>query len=155
MAAELTEIDHFLNDNMCLIYRVIHKYCPKGTKDFDELTQDGRITLWEAKLRHDPSKGKFTTIAYRRLQWMMLAYFRRKARLDRLKLKEVDTIFSIEDEFTEHLPDSLTSEERCVVVDLSHGKTRKEIYRSMGLNQKQLKRIIGSAVEKILEANNA
>lgn len=45
MAGELKEIDHFINDNMFLIYRVIHKYYPKGTKDFDELAQNGRLTL--------------------------------------------------------------------------------------------------------------
>ncbi|AQQ55171.1 sigma-70 family RNA polymerase sigma factor [Planococcus lenghuensis] len=50
-------------------------------RDFDGFRQAGRIALWQAWRRYDPSKGEFAPFAYRSIQGAMLDELKRETRL--------------------------------------------------------------------------
>lgn len=52
----------FIEQNMNLVYYIIHKYYPAFSKD-EDVIQSGMLGLCKASLHYDERKGKFSTYA--------------------------------------------------------------------------------------------
>ncbi|MCP8617536.1 sigma-70 family RNA polymerase sigma factor [Salirhabdus salicampi] len=67
-----------LKENEKMIYHVIKRY---GIRDLEgEFYQEGAIALWKAYEQFDPSKGKFSSFAYFRIQKALIDYIRKQRR---------------------------------------------------------------------------
>lgn len=75
---ERSDMDLMIAGNERLIYFAAGKYLP-GTDLDEDLVQAGRIGLWKACMRYDPSRGRFSPLAVMCAKNEMLMEMRRRS----------------------------------------------------------------------------
>lgn len=103
-----------------MIYHVIHSL--NIYKNRDEFYQTGLIALWEAHLRFDEEKGKFSTYAYSYIKGRMLR------ELSKHRRNEAYTVFPKEETFWEMKEDEDDFQplEMPMLLSYCHGLTEKQ-----------------------------
>lgn len=84
---EDNDLSGLIEKNMGLVTKVISDLKLSNSNEKDEFRQIGRIALWESFILCRSSKWKFSTIAYRKIMWAIIAYLR----LSRIR-KEHDSL---------------------------------------------------------------
>jgi RNA polymerase sigma factor (sigma-70 family) len=154
------DYNKLINDNMGLVKSIVRKFRPKSKLEHDEYLQCGRIGLWEAARIHKPELGAFSTIAYPRIVWEILAQIKKH---DKFKSRHPEylpneyigthNVGDIIQSFWETMPENLTEEELNIIVMLSQGYKRNEIYKEIGISQTKFDNVLNTAIRKIKRAN--
>ena len=62
---------------MGLVVSLARSFNPLNPIELDNYIQSGRIGLWKAIQKHDPKKGKLTTIAWNHIRWEIIRYIKK------------------------------------------------------------------------------
>jgi RNA polymerase sigma factor (sigma-70 family) len=146
--------EQLIHDNMGLVISLAKRFNPANAQELDEYIQAGRIGLLLAIRKHDPEKGALSTIAWN--------YIRREIRnhikfQTKFKYQEIhDNIVSERtDEFWEHLPDNLTSQEKEAIQLKKMGLTVAEIKDRLQLTTcNKTTKVLKNGIKKIQNANS-
>lgn len=68
-----------VEDNMSLVYAVLHKFFPRNAYD-EDLQQVGMLALCGAAKKFDPEKGAFSTYAISQVKWSILNEIKSRAK---------------------------------------------------------------------------
>ena len=161
-----------IEDNMNLVYFVIHKYYPSFSKD-EDLIQEGFWGLCKAADMYDESKGfKFSTYATKAIHGHLKWYFRRQMKHDGIysldkpmvgvdgenvsfgeliadETAEKDFDWVERDDFVNGL--DVTNQE--IVALLKEGLTQGEIGDKLGLTQRTVQKYVGVIKSKWRKEN--
>jgi|TARA_B100000519_G_C14170244_1_gene403519 RNA polymerase sigma factor (sigma-70 family) len=153
--------EQLILDNTGLVVSLAKKFCPKNENDYDEYVQAGRIGLWKAIRKYDPSRGALSTIAWYYIRWEIIRFIESKKKNRILNFGDLNiNIGSFQDEkITKHplkeiYPSDLTSKEKAVLEMRSFGYTMKEIGQNFGRSRGWANDKFKSAIVKIKESAN-
>ena len=76
MATQISENDLIIN-NMGLVKKIAKMFRPPNRTEYEEYVQVGRIGLMKAIRKHEPAKGKLTTIAWNHIKWEIMRYIKK------------------------------------------------------------------------------
>ena len=62
-------MDYLIEQNMGLVVSVVNSFNPAGQEEKEQYIQAGRIGLWKALQKHDPSKSALSTYAWNPIRW--------------------------------------------------------------------------------------
>lgn len=141
--------------NMGLVISIANNFRPTSKQELEEYVQAGRIGLLEAIRSYDDSKAALSTWAYQHVKWEIMRYIdKNKGNLDsRLSDIKIPIVAPEKSDFSEYLPDYLSSEEVEIIMLRRAGYTLKQIGEMLSLNTYAIGKTIKSAVEKIRIAN--
>tara|TARA_R100000458_G_scaffold59806_1_gene71894 strand:+ start:572 stop:1060 length:489 start_codon:yes stop_codon:yes gene_type:complete len=153
--------EQLILDNTGLVVSLAKKFCPKNENDYDEYVQAGRIGLWKAIRKYDPSRGALSTIAWYYIRWEIIRFIESKKKNRILNFGDLNiNIGSFQDEkirkypLKEIYPSDLTSKEKAVLEMRSFGYTMKEIGQNFGRSRGWANDKFKSAIVKIKESAN-
>ena len=112
---------------------------PHNLEVLDEYIQLGRIGLWKAIQKHDPQKGKLSTIAWNHIRWEIIRHIN-KAKKHRSVLSggclNNDSAHCNDSEnIWEAIPDHISELEKKVINLKYQGCTFKEIGYELGFTK--------------------
>lgn len=148
-------MDDVIEQNMGLVASVVNSFKPRNHVEKEDYMQAGRIGLWKALKKHDPSKAALSTYAWNPIRWEIIKEIKsikadRYCAISDIKIPE----YKVKSEFWENYPNSLTDEE-CELIDLRRmGYTLEEISNIAGRGRSYIKRRIYSGIQKIRECND-
>lgn len=135
-----------IEDNMNLVYSVIHKYYPRYISD-EDIIQIGMLGLCEAVNAWDAEKGALTTYAWHKIRGAIGSELR--TRKKHASVLSLDYETETDDGTTQTLADFVVGEKDVFFIDepvkkltvtqqrifdlLKQGKTAKEISQTLGL----------------------
>ena len=154
--------ERLVNENVGLVVHLARSFSPKNSVDFDEYVQAGRIGLWKAIKKHDPSKGKLSSIAWNSIRWEIIRVIKKESRfssrhfmLEECKYGSSGNSYRPNEYLWEYCSDNLTSEEKAILKMKKEGFTVAEICENMGIkNKSHINGKYKSAKEKIRNKNN-
>ena len=65
-------MDDIIEKNMGLVASVVKSFKPKNHVEKEDYMQAGRIGLWKALKKHDPSKAALSTYAWNPIRWEII-----------------------------------------------------------------------------------
>lgn len=139
-------------ENMGLVKHIAKKFKPKDTNVMEEYIQCGTIGLWEAIQRHDPAKGKLTTIAWYYI-FMEIQRFIKKE--NKYKHKHWGIKESMVSKHVENIYDLiplLTEQENRIIQHRLSGLNLEEIATEENLKKHQVAKIYHRVLKKIRKA---
>lgn len=95
----VNERNKLVEDNLKLVYAVVHKHYPNCIQD-EDLLQEGRIGLIKAANSYDPERSKFSTWAMCNIKMSMQREFMRRKRLEQYPTVSLDELRGGEDDDT-------------------------------------------------------
>lgn len=134
--------------------KLARSFKPRTKEELDDLVQIGTIGLLKAIRKHDPAKGKLTTIAWGYIRWEIMRYL--NAQSNALTSQEiiVQSQSSIDAEHLwEYLPDTLSKLEKDTVMLKTKGYNFEDIGKQLGYTRGWTNKVYKSAVRKIQNAN--
>jgi RNA polymerase sigma factor (sigma-70 family) len=126
--------------------------------NIDEYYQIGLIALWEAHKRYDPTKGKFSSFAFKKIHWAIVSEMRRQIKIQNgqcsLTDKLLHTLQTEENDFYEETYKEwlslLTScQQKWLIGYIFSGKTLKEIAEEEGVSVNTVKQWRIAAIKKL------
>jgi|TARA_Y100000310_G_scaffold270418_1_gene284219 DNA-directed RNA polymerase specialized sigma subunit len=148
-------MDDLIEKNMGLVVSVVNSFRPQNQTEREDYIQAGRIGLWKALKKYDPTKGAvLSTYAWNPIRWEIIKEIKsakkgRYAPLTRARCP----LYRNKDELWEVLP-SLLSEEEVNFLELRKmGYKLAEMADITGRTSSYVKRIFYKAVKKIREKN--
>lgn len=140
-------------DNMGLVVSLAKSFRPPNPTELDEYIQLGRIGLFKAIRKHDPSKAKLSTLAWLYIRWEIIRYIESQNKNITLPLL-TDKSYDVDMSIWEVLPDSLTDIEKQVVALRLEGRTFKDIGKKLGdYSRGWANTLYTRAIKKANEAN--
>ena len=140
-------------DNSALITKLVKSFKPKTYDEYDEYMQLGRIGLLKAIRKHNPDKGKLTTIAWNSIRWEILRHITNNKMKSKIRFKSLEDIdkpseihYNIDISESYHY---LNSEEKNVLEKRLEGHSFKEIGELNGYSKGWANAIFQKVVEKI------
>ena len=153
---EATEqLDSVMESNMGLVVLLAKSFNPRGSDELDEFVQLGRIAMWKAIEKHDPSRAKLSTLIWHYVRWDILRYLKKQSRLE-IQLDESVPIadnLKVDPSLWEYLPDCLTYNENSVIKLRLQGHTFVAIGHEMGYSRRWANNTFKAALKKINNAN--
>jgi len=147
------------DNNIGLVVKLARTFGPKDQSEFEEFVQLGRIGLWKAWKKHDPTRSSFVTTAWNFIRYEIRRelHQRKKKKLSQMNENldcEISSVsHSLSEELWEYMPDSLTSNEKTVLSLHSEGYTFIAIGLEMGFSKGWANQTYQSALTKIKNAN--
>jgi len=140
---------------MGLVVSLARSFNPPNAIELDNYIQSGRIGLWKAIQKHDPARGKLTTIAWNHIRWEIIRYIKKnKKDVSLEECSYMEPSHQESDGLWEFEPSTLTDIEKGVVQMRLYGYKLDEIGKEFGGKTKSwANNIFKSAVQKIREAN--
>ena len=142
-------MDDIIEKNMGLVASVVNSFKPKNHVEKEDYMQAGRIGLWKALKKHDPSKAALSTYAWNPIRWEIIKEIKsikadRYCSISDIRIPE----YKIKSEFWENYPNNHTEEE-CELIDLRRmGYTLEEISNIAGRARSYVKRRIYTEIQK-------
>lgn len=142
-----------LAQNTGLVVKLARSFKPRTKEELDDLVQIGHIGLLKAIRKHDPSKGKLTTIAWGYIRWEIMRYLNNQEH--NIISTEISTNAQSTDvdNLWEYLPDSLSVLEKETMVLKLQGYNFEDIGKRLGYTRGWTNKLYKSAVRKIQNAN--
>lgn len=159
------EVNDLVHSNMGLVVSLAKSLRPPNQTEFDEYIQLGRIGLWKAIEKHDPSRAKLSTIAWSHIRWEIIRYITKCRRYnDFLRSEETRAVCELTfrsrealletPQLDELLPTTLSRFERTVMLMRHQGYTFQEIGESLGGYPRWwANKLFKSAIKKTQDAN--
>jgi RNA polymerase sigma factor (sigma-70 family) len=160
------QVETLVQDNMGLVVSLAKSLHPPNHTEFEEYLQLGRIGLWKAIMKFDPTRGtKLSTIAWDYIRWEIIRYISKRQKEQRLmnspylipyleKTNERKHSYLMPAELSDLLPKTLTDTEKRTVQLRNEGHTFQEIGNHLGGYTKGwANTLFKSAIRKIQDAN--
>jgi len=147
MKSDLERVDDLIEQNMGLVVQLAKSFYPSNADLLDEYIQLGRIGLWRAILKHDPLRGKLSTIGWHYIRWEIIKYINQNNRHKFVPLAEVSQEDSIK--LWEIIPDNVSELERDVIYLKYQGYTFKEIGYQLGFTKGRVYKMFNNIKKKI------
>jgi RNA polymerase sigma-B factor len=143
-----------VQQNTGLVVKLARSFRPRTKEELDDLVQIGTIGLIKAIRKHDPAKGKLTTIAWGYIRWEIMRYLN----CQQVALTSKDSIVESQTEVDceqlwEYLPDTLSTLERQTVMLKIEGFNFEDIGKRLGYTRGWTNKVYKSALRKIENAN--
>jgi len=145
-------MDQLIEDNMPLVASIVKQFQPRNATERQDLLDAGRIGLWKALKKHNPSQGCISTYAWRPIRWAIIR-----------EIKNSKHHVSIEDitppqttpieNIWEYYPSDMTDEEKNLVDLRCQGYKFREICQIVDETPSVVKGRFYKALRKIQEAN--
>lgn len=152
MATQISENDLILN-NMGLVKRIAKMFRPPNRTEYEEYVQVGRIGLMKAIRKHEPSKGKLTTIAWNHIKWEIMRYIKKNYGLGEQLPDGLVQYNSPIDSIAHLLPDGLSETDIQILNLKLEGRKLTEITKIMGIERYHLIKQYKIILDKIRTAN--
>lgn len=149
------QLASLIEENMGLVVLIVNSFSPNGQHELDEFIQLGRIGLWKAIIKHDPSRAKLSTLIWHYVRWEIFRHIYKEEKHKHL-LELNDSLYSPKlktSNFWEIIPEFLSEEEKQVINLKLEGYAFIEIGKKMGYPRGWANNIFKSAVNKIVECN--
>ena len=148
-----TEVSQLIEDHMGLVVKLAKSFKPQSPEQLDEYIQVGRIGLWKAILKRDPTRGALSTIAWICIRNELLRHVKWLNR-GPASYEVIEHSYNTEPAIWEVLPGHLLNEKEVKVVELRYeGHTFKEIGEMCGYTKNWAHKCWTQAVRKIKQAN--
>lgn len=151
-------MENLIEENMGLVISIVNSFNPKTDDEREEYIQAGRIGLWKAIQKYNPTRGcKFSPYARNPIRWEIIKTingtkkYNNQTSLNNITMEFLDICNSYD--FWEYLPDYLTSEEKKVLELRCSGYNFSEICKSISRGRHYTKQLFVNVVKKIREAN--
>lgn len=136
--------------------KLARSFKPRTKEELDDLVQIGTMGLLKAIRKHDPAKGKLTTIAWGYIRWEIMRYLNNQ----QLAFTSQDTIVEAQahldcEHLWEYLPDTLSKLERQTVMLKIQGHNFEDIGKKLGYTRGWTNKVYKSALRKIQHANES
>jgi DNA-directed RNA polymerase sigma subunit (sigma70/sigma32) len=148
-------MDKLIEQNMGLVVSVVNSFKPNSAEERDAYIQAGRIGLWKALKKYDPSKGAvLSTYAWNPIRWEIIKEIKSVKAGKYWPLSAAKTPqYSDNEEFWENCPDYLSDEECCLIELRRMGHTLAEICTICGRGRSYVKKTLYRAIQRIRESN--
>lgn len=145
-----------IEENMGLVVSVVESFRPKSSEERDSYIQAGRIGLWKALEKYDPTKGAaLSTFAWNPIRWEIIKEIKAVTKNKCYSLSTMsDCCYESKKDFSELYPTSLTEEEAFIIDLRRHGYKLREICDIIGRGRSYIKKTVYRAISKIREAND-
>lgn len=162
-----------IEKHMGLVVLIAKSFNPKDEEVLEEYIQLGRIAVWKALQRYDPSRAKLSTLIWYYIRWEILRYLKksRKGKYAKGGIKEFcldDSLYVghnhivlgknnpeiLNSEFWELLPEYLTNNEKSVIDLRLKGHTFLEIGKELGYSRGWANNTFKKAINKIQNGNS-
>lgn len=150
-------MNDIIENNMGLVFSIMKRFRPKSVLDKEEYIQAGRIGLWKASKRYDPSIGQFSTYAWPYIQWEIVKVIKWKQKHDnhheQLSRHNIYAPNQSEGVFS-FLPPTLTETEKKVVMLRLDEYSFESIGKQFGGKHRSwASKVFQQASSKIIHAN--
>ena len=121
-----------IEDNRGLVKTIVQHFKPRNKTEFDEYEQAGLIGLMRAIRKHDPNKGKLSTIAFYYITGEISKYIKQEKKNIGIGGMDLELIcYNRKLDFSDYFA-NLNNTERQVIDLKVEGYTFKEIGEKMG-----------------------
>ena len=154
----MADIDKQMKENWGLLVTVAKTFKPRSQQQLDAFIHEGSIGLWKAIQKHDPKRGKLSTVAWHYIRWAIIAYidkFKKYHTVGHPTPACLEKTYKEQGGVWELLSDDLTDEEREIVCLYSIGHTYKELGDKFKVSPSTIKNRYKSAITKLRNANEA
>ncbi len=163
-----------IEKHMGLVVLIAKSFNPIDEEQLEEFVQMGRIAVWRALQKHDPSRAKLSTVMWYYIKWEILRHLKKVSRRT-INFKEFlhgsmdDSLFydnnkveqikvgcgtnKFNSNFWEFLPECLTRNEKSVIDLRLQGHTFLEIGEELGYSRGWANNTFKKAVNKIQNGN--
>ena len=148
-------MDELIEENMPLVASIVNRFNPKNHTERQDLIDAGRIGLWKALQKYDPSKGNLiSTYAWRPIQWAIIREI--KKRQSHISIRDVATPPSLPpaDMVWEFFTNDMTDQEKRLIELRCQGYKFREICDIVGESPSSVKNRFYKTLLKIKEGNN-
>lgn len=148
-------MDDLIEEHMGLVVSVVNSFKPRNSTEREDYVQAGRIGLWKALKKYDPTKGAvLSTYAWNPIRWEIIKEIK-SAKKGRYVSSTSNNppLYHRKDEIWEVLPSFLSDEEVGLVELRKMGYKLSEMAEITGRTSSYVKRIFYKAVKKIREKN--
>jgi RNA polymerase sigma factor (sigma-70 family) len=159
--------EHLILDNMGLVVSLARSFKPANKTQLEDYIQSGRIGLWKAIQKHDPSKAKLSTVAWHYIRWEIIKNIpHSKKNIDKTAKSVcfsdlpytpsqlIPSLFCrLNSSVLEFKPETLSAEENKVFDMRACGYTMKEIGNEFGKSRAWANTIFKKMAQKVKEAN--
>lgn len=151
-------MEDLIEQNMGLVVSIVNSFNPKSDEERDDYIQAGRIGLWKAIKKYNPNKGcKFSPYARNPIRWEIIKVINHKEKVNNncISNELISDLLDMKNDenFWEYLPETLTQEEKDVIMLRRMGHNFSEICKNIGRGRHYTKKLFINAVEKMREAN--
>lgn len=147
-------MEETIRENMGLVVYIVNSFAPKNQEERDDFTQAGRIGLWKAIKKYDPSRGcKFSPYARNTIRWEIIKLIHEKEKHNNASINDNNISYSISEKFWELVPDTLTDEEQEILHLRCMGYNFSEICKNINRGRHYTKKLFRQAVQKMRESN--
>ena len=141
--------NEIVKQNLGLVRAVVNTFNSQDYNEREELFSCGLLALLRAIRKHDPTKGKLSTYAWKIVRREISLYFKQKKKYVEVEEQWADEQIGL----GEYMP-ILTDEEQELVQLRLEGYTLKEISKKMDIKSRQVEYKLKKAYRKIRESNN-
>jgi RNA polymerase sigma factor (sigma-70 family) len=147
------DYNEIISQNMGLVKHIVNQFNPPNTTEEDEYVSAGLMGLWKAVQKHDPAKGRLSTIAWLHIKWEIIRYIKTNSKHTMIN-NDIDIAVDMIDDIGELIPNTLTQEEFDIVKMRLMGRSYTEIDKIYNkVNKKWSNKIYNKAIKKIKLAN--
>ena len=156
-----------IEKHMGLVVLIAKSFNPQDEEQLEEFIQMGRIAVWKALQKYDPSRAKLSTMMWYYIKWEILRFLKkgRKGKCakdgfkefyldDSLYLDNNKVVLNQNSEFWELLPECLTNNEKSVINLRLKGHTFLEIGQQLGYSRGWANNTYKKAIDKIQNGNH-
>ena len=138
--------------NLGLVKRILRKFKPRNRDEYDEMLQIGRIALLYAIRRHDPTRGKLSTLAWYTITQAFIKYKKNNQYV--VTISDLDKIVDEESyEYNDFDYQSLSERQKQILKLKAKGYNFKEIAEHLELKTYKVMAIYHAAIELIRAEN--
>jgi RNA polymerase sigma factor (sigma-70 family) len=148
-------MDKLIEDNMPLVASIVNKFEPRNHTERQDLLDAGRIGLWKALQKYDPSKGNLiSTYAWRPIQWAIIRELKARQRHSSIEDAPTPSMMTPE-RVWEYFTSDMNDEEKRLIELRCQGYKFREICEIVGDTPSAVKNRFYKALRKIREGNDA
>lgn len=144
-----------VKENMGLVFHIAKKFKAPNETEREEYVQVGLIALLRSIRKHQPEKGKLTTIAWLNIVREISRYIKKNAKFKHSYLYDNTSHTLPTETLDDILPNNLSDAERKIVVMKNSGYSLKEIQQAIPtMKPQQIAKQYKKALSKIKKAND-
>jgi|TARA_Y100001938_G_C8048434_1_gene410249 RNA polymerase sigma factor (sigma-70 family) len=148
-------MQELIEKNMGLVVSVVESFRPKSSEERDSYIQAGRIGLWKALKKYDPSKGAaLSTFAWNPIRWEIIKEIKTISKNKGYSISQMSGFcYEKKSDFSELYPNNLTEEEAFIMDLRRSGYKLREICDIIERGRSYVKKTVYRAISKIRDAN--
>lgn len=147
-----------VEENMPLVVHIVQKFKPKDIFEFEDYKQQGSIGLLKAIRKHDPTKGKLTTIAWRSIAWEIIRYINKENKTSgTFPIEDFENLYWYEDNegLQQYVGNDISGIEKDILDMKMCGYKTKEISKKLNISKQKVLTHYKNTINKIQKCNES